>query len=353
MKKLKANLDFKLSEATTIVGGLKDFSFLDFEHQFLQKKVKVEADVFSAMDSYIESLKKQGRANTASSYGCALNSLERFCKVQRKKKLGFEEVSPEFLKTYEQWMMEQGRSLTTVGIYLRSLRTIINQGIEEGLLSRDKYPFIKRRYQIPAGQNIKKALTKEDVSKIINYEPKNDAEHKARDLWVFSYLCQGINVKDIAKLRYRNIDGNSIIFIRSKTEQSSRSNRKPIVTALHPLAKEIIQRWGQKQVSEDTRVFDLVEDGLENEKELAQSKQATKTINKYIARVAEAVGIEQKVTTYTARHSFATVLKRGGAPIEFISESLGHSDLRTTESYLANFDDDMRTKYSSMLTDFD
>jgi integrase/recombinase XerD len=81
-------------------------------------------------------------------------------------------------------------------------------------------------------------------------------------------------------------------------------------------------------------------------------RQATKTINKYVKRIAEAAGIEKHVTTYTARHSFSTVLKRAGAPIEFNSESLGHSNVRTTESYLDSFEDNVKRQYSSQLTAF-
>jgi site-specific recombinase XerD len=86
--------------------------------------------------------------------------------------------------------------------------------------------------------------------------------------------------------------------------------------------------------------------------ELAKIKQATKTINKYMRRIGEKLEIDMKLTTYTARHSFATILKRSGAPIEFISESLGHKDLKTTENYLDSFEDDAKESYQKQLLNF-
>ncbi len=69
-------------------------------------------------------------------------------------------------------------------------------------------------------------------------------------------------------------------------------------------------------------------------------------------QIGETLGIESKITTYSARHSFETMLKRGGAPLEFISESLGHLDLKTTESYPDSFEDETKEKYANILTDF-
>jgi site-specific recombinase XerD len=119
-----------------------------------------------------------------------------------------------------------------------------------------------------------------------------------------------------------------------------------------PEIDEIINRWGNKPAYSDAYVFPLLEPALTAEKERAKIQHATKTINKYIKRVAAAVGIEKNVSTYTARHSFSTVLKRAGAPIELISESLGHSNLKTTESYLDSFEDTIKQQYAARLTAF-
>jgi len=81
-------------------------------------------------------------------------------------------ITPVFLNQYEAWMLNNGRSTTTVGIYLRSLRTIYNKGIEAGIVDKESYPFKKGKYQIPAGRNIKKALTIGEIQKIFEYPVK-------------------------------------------------------------------------------------------------------------------------------------------------------------------------------------
>ena len=98
-------------------------------------------------------------------------------------------------------MLQHGNSITTIGIYLRALRAIYNNAIVEVEVNAELYPFGKRRYQIPSGRNLKNALTLAEIDKIFSYEPATEYEGRARDLWVFSHLCNGINVKDIALLK--------------------------------------------------------------------------------------------------------------------------------------------------------
>jgi integrase/recombinase XerD len=344
-------------KAIKVIEKLPAFSFDAFEKKFLTDQVK--DDVFTAFRAHIERLTQEGRAGTADAYDCAYRSLLVYTK---KKQLPYPAVTPDFLKAYEKWFLSprliEGRkkaksgSLTTVGIYLRSLRAIFNDAIASGEVSPDLYPFGKRKYQIPAGRNVKKALPLSDIEKIFTYEPAHDNEARARDLWIFSYLCNGINVKDIARLKHRTLDRDKITFVRAKTERTTRQNLKPIIVVLTPEMEQIIKRWGSPAKSPDSYVFPILEKGLTPEQELAKVRQATKTINKHIKRIAEAVGIEKDITSYTARHSFSTVLKRSGAPIEYISEALGHSNLKVTESYLDSFEDNVKRQYTAQLTAF-
>lgn len=332
--------------AWKVINSISPFTFQVFEKNFLSRRGDIQ-DAFDALQASIKQLNKEGRASSAYSNSNTLSSLKKFVPG---KKLLFADITPDFLRAYEKWMLDQGRSITTVGIYLRALRTVYNKAISEGIVSKQQYPFGKYKYQIPAGRNIKKALTLKEIEKIFSYEPeKGSTEEQSRDIWVFSYLCNGINIKDIANLKYQNIDGENLTFIRAKTKRSSRQNQKPVIVSLLPEAKAIIERWGNKPVKPDQFIFPILQKGITAQRELALVRQATKTINKYIGRIAESVGIEQKVTTYTARHSFSTVLKRSGVSLPFISESLGHSDLKVTENYLDSFEDGMRKEYMKKL----
>ncbi|MBD1398821.1 site-specific integrase [Pontibacter sp. JH31] len=358
-------------KANQIIDKLSSFSFSEFEKRLLNNSVSNE--VFSAYDLTIARLNEEGRAGTADSYQSARNSLWCFShrkafterkgvstkEVEARKEamkrytpLPFTDITPQFLRDYDQWMKEGGRSSTTIGMYLRTLKALFNDAIASGDVNPDLYPFGRRKYLIPSGENIKRALTKADITKIIKYEPSSDSEARARDLWVFSYLCNGINVKDIARLKYKQIGESSISFVRSKTERTTRQKLKTVVAALKPRVQQIIEKWGNEPVSPETYVFPILCSDLTPKEELAKVRQATKTINSYLHRIAEAVGIEKHLTTYTARHSFSTILKNSDTPIAFISESLGHSSEKTTQHYLDSFDDSTRHEIIDKLTDF-
>jgi integrase len=337
------------NKAREVISDLSIFSFEAFDLIFRTKRDD-RHNVFYSYERNIERLKSEGRLGTAESYKYSLNSLKEFV---GKDKLMFDQVTPKFLENYQRWMLDKSKSITTIGIYLRCLRAIFNEAINTpGMIGKDSYPFGKRKFEIPNGQNIKKAITLDEIKKIFDYECEQGASmQRAQDLWIFSYLCNGVNIKDIALLKYKNIDFDNerITFIRAKTERTSTVNLKPVIIVLLPEIKSIIDRWGNQPQYPDNYVFPIIIEEYSIGQQYARIKQTVKDINKYIDRIAKAVGITKKITTYTARHSFSTVLKRSGASIEFISESLGHSDIKTTESYLDSFEDDMKKEFANRL----
>lgn len=339
-----------LETAKKIIDRIPFFSFVEFEKQFFQQNQPsiITNDVYSYFDNYIDKLFKQERIGTATSYQTAKNSIMDF-----RKKLKFEELNIDFLEAYERKMLSTGISATTIGIYLRSLRIIVNLAINDGLITKENYPFGRNKYVIPASNNNKKALTIEDISKIFYYDAEPfSSKDKAKDFWVFSYLCNGINMKDVCLLKWQNIDSNKIRFIRAKTERSSRGNQKEIVVVITDEIQTIIEKWRNVKRSKLDFVFPILEPNLSPKRERDLIQYFIKTTNKWMKRIGEDLGIEETLTTYVARHSFSTVLKRSGVSIEYISESLGHKDLRTTEHYLDSFEDDEKLKNVKLLTNF-
>lgn len=343
-----------IAKAEDIAKELESFSFTEFKRRFLETEHDKEQnrknliDVYHAIEKYIEQLNKENRITTASSYLTALNSFKAF-----KKKLTFDDVTPDYLKDYERFMIDAGRSSTTIGIYLRNLRTIVNQAIDNGVIDKAKYPFKKSKFQIPASKNIKKALSLDDIGSIYNYEAEpHSFEDRAKDFWIFSYLCNGINIKDICRLKFKDIDGDNIIFVRAKTALTRKGNQQPIIIPLGDDAKAVIKKWGNADTHKENYIFSILERGLTPKRELELVQYFTKSINKYMKRIVTNLGIKRDVTTYFARHSFATVLKRGGKSNEFIKESLGHNSIKTTDSYLDSFEDEDRKDSINILTNF-
>lgn len=343
--KLFKRINSFLSKALDVVEDLPVFTFGQFEDIYLNNREAADSISFG-FDKCISELKGEKRIGTAVSYECAKASLEKF-----KPGLKYADITPALLRKYENWMNENGNSQTTVGIYLRSLRTIFNRASIDKAL----YPFgdeTKGKYSIPTGRNIKKALNLQEIAKIFQYQPRpGSTEEMARDYWVFLYLCNGMNVKDFCLLKRKNIEGDTFKFKREKTKRSKRE-QLPTVVSLKPETKAIISKWGQPSLNPEAYIFPHLHKGMTAEQERQVVQQLTKTINKYTKAIASQLEINKPVTTYYARHSFATVLKNSGASMEFISEALAHSSQQTTKSYFAGFEQETIHKTTDALTAF-
>lgn len=333
-------------KASNIVKNLPEFSFTAFERLFKRKNSQLN-DVFSVYSSYILKLNKEDRLKTALSYKFSMVSLKKY---SNSNHLLFSQITPDFLKSYENWMRKNDRSITTVGFYLRSLRTIFNEAIHEGIIKNDVYPFGNRKYIIPAPRNIKKALTIDEIRSIYHYiPPAGGPEEKFWSYWIFSFLCNGVNVKDMAKMKYRNIQNDVIVLIRSKTERTSRKNLKPIAATIVPKMREIIRKFGNNTSNQDDFVFPILEPGLNPVQEMKRIDNAVNNINSHMTKIARGLGLEKDITTYTARHSYATLMRNLGASNEYIAEMVGHSDPKTTSSYLDTFPDEVKKGWAQKL----
>lgn len=342
----------------------KGFSFQAFTKKYLNEHTE-ENNLFKGLETAAKEMRAAGRISTAVSVECTINSLQDF---YGKKPLPFEEIDPAFLTRYEKWMTTsrtitnaKGKektknpcSLTTIGIYLRNVRSAYNSAVRDGVFNSESYPFGRGRYQIPGGWNVKKALTHKDVGLIANYQAiEGSMRQQARDYWLFSFLCNGINVKDIARLTYGNIDGDTITLIRAKTARETKSTPRPIVIIITKQIGRIIDRWGVKPATSDQYIFPILKNGITPEQEHRAIQQMVQNINKNMKKIAKVIGITSNVTTYVARHSFATVLKRSGASTEFISESFAHSTLKTTANYLGSFENDVKREWAEKLANYD
>lgn len=347
-KDTRVELSAKEQKAIDLIGTLSSFTFDTFKKKYFDDVDY--SDLFTALKQRISDLGAK-RPGTASSFQSTLKSWQDFYK---KSSLPFSQVTVKLLYEYESHMKAGEKSLTTVGIYMRNIRRMFNLAIKSGNVRADVYPFGKKEdelYEIPEGSNFKRALPKSDIKKLFQYESlQGSPEQFYHDLWIFSYLCNGMNLADIARLKYKNTEGGVIVFIRKKTEQKRKP--RPIMVEKNKDIENIIERWGNIPASSDSYVFDILKRGISPADELARVKQITKQVNKYIGRIAEAVGIEGTITSYAARHSFASVLKQSGESTVFIQEALGHKDLKTTENYLISFDGEQRRKAQKKLTEW-
>jgi integrase len=299
----------------------------------------------TAFKAKIQTLEKEGRAGTQVYYNCALTSIEKF----GGENIQFSAVNEDWLKQYEKYMLDQGRTYTTIGMYLRAIRALMNDAKRNDALKESQYPFGKGKYEIPTGFGRKLALTLPQIKSIVQYTG-NPVTEKYRDLWFFSYLCNGINFTDLIQLKYSNIQNGEISYLRAKTIRTSKL-KKEVRAILTPEIEMIIKKWGNHKIRPDQYIFPYLS-GKESQMEIrAKAQDIIHRTNDRLKEIGNELKIEN-LSTYSARHSFATVLKRSGANIAFISESLGHADQKTTENYLASFEQEERIKNAALLTKF-
>lgn len=342
LKEKKLQLEEYKVKAQNIIDSLHPFVFEKFKVLMLGKGpfTKLEnRDVYRMFDNCEQHFLLQQRFKTAEAYRSAKKALLHF-----RPKLYLEDVTPDFLQRFENNMVDAGKSGTTIGIYLRSLRAILNEAIDNGLMRREDYPFGRRKYIIPAPKQAKIALPAKQIRTILAYEPESKEEQRAKDIWVFSYFCGGMNINDICQLKKSNVQDNMLVFQRHKTKETSGRTGMPIQIMLQPEAQAVLNR----QLTLGEYLFPVLKSGMSEEQAVKLISQFTQTTNKYLKRIGRKLGIA-RLTTQTARHSFATTLMNHGAPLTFISKSMGHSTTKTTEIYLGSFSMNEAAQYGAML----
>lgn len=294
-------------------------------------------DVFSHFEGYISDLKKNDQLGTATAYGCSLSSLKAFTGTNE---LSFEKITPSWLESYEKFMIKAENKTTTRSIYLRCLKAIINKAGKPNPFGRDKF-IIKK------GEGRHIPLTREEINKLMKHELMSMSKaDEMRDLFYFSYLTNGINIKDLISLKWKeNIQNNEIVFLRAKTERINATERIVRAPILAPMQK-IINKWGTK---DGVYIFRYLSERMTSKDKRLVCSNLVRLMNKHLKKFSAEIGLPH-ISTYTARHAYASNLLKNEASITFISAQLGHSNIITTQNYLAGFDAEMRRKMNETLT---
>lgn len=286
------------------------------------------------LTSHIQQLRDNGKVGNSYAYLNLRTTLHNF----HGKKLNFlfNVVDVSFCNKFEAWMRKNQFEDTTMHYYFRTLRATYNKAIEAKCADREKSPFVEYKLSRFSTKTKKRALSKESVKKILKMDCSTMSEKArlAHDVFTFSYYCGGISLVDVANLTLDNIIDGRLIYERQKTHGM-------INLVMLDEAKAIIERYSTYQ-KRAGYLFPI----LDNRKHITPMQKFNRVrklchqINKELHGLAKELGIQEDVTTYVARHSFATVLKKSGVNIGIISQALGHQDIKTTQIYLSEFDNE-------------
>jgi len=327
---LESLISKNISEVKSKIVELKTEK-MDFTATTLIEKVqnrKKPVTVGAVFKDEIAALRDAGRDGYADSMEQVYNSLIIF---NKHLDLPFSDIDITWLKRYEAWLRKKKLAENTIGIRFRTLRRIYNIALEKKIVKQEFYPFktfgLARLHQ----ETPKRAIKKDDVYIIFNYPAENKGYYYqlAIDLFKFSYFMAGINFADMAYLTKKNIMDDQLVYYRKKT-------KKLIKLPLQEEAIEVLKKYDNSNSQYLFPIFSSFHKTAQQQKN-RRHKVITK-VNDTLKAIGKEIGVTIDVTTYVARHSYATVLKRAGVSVELISETLGHSDLSTTQIYLDSFE---------------
>jgi site-specific recombinase XerD len=284
----------------------------------------------------IKELLDQKKNGNARVYRCHLNIVKKFVKEQE---FSFDQITYKWLKTFETFLIGRDNSINSISFQMRTLRAIYNRAIKEKLAKKDSYPFDD--YKIQNVKTQKRALKKEDIIVIRDLVLDDKiAVERARDLFMFSFYCMGMSFIDVAYMKVEDIRDGRLYYSRKKTSQQYNCE-------LLPPALEIIKKYSDLKNPKDY-VFPII-DPNHPDPHKSYLSQMQKTNHK-LRDLAKLIELNIPLTSYVARHSWATIAKRSGVPTAVISEGLGHTTEKTTQIYLDSFENEVLDAANRLIT---
>jgi integrase len=230
-----------------------------------------------------------------------------------------ERIDGDLMRSYENWLKTTGLTKNTVACYMRALRSLYNQAVAR-YLTVQKNPFARIVTNID--KTVKRAVSEDVLLRLKTIDLSACSELAlARDLLMFSFYMRGISFIDMANLRKNNVKNGYILYSRSKTRQL-------LTVKLEPCMQQIIARYATQTVDDYLLpVYTALN---------RCNTSRLRTYNKQLRRIAGMLGLDTPLSSYVARHTWATLALRRGIPVEVISESMGHENETTTRIYLAS-----------------
>ena len=280
-------------------------------------------------------LKREGKFPAMHVYACTLRSYEKFCAEERHPKnttasLSMQEIfTPERLKEYEDWLAGQQSIPNTISTYMRTLQAVYNRWMSPGIegynpvLFKDVYTKVESR--------TKRALTAEQMEQLRNtdFSVLTLRQQQVLTYFLLMFMLRGMPFIDLAHLRKSDLRNRRITYRRHKTG-------KLMVVDVPPDAMRLLQKYRDKTDSE--YLFPLLHGGLFMEEHHHRYQETLRHFNRELARLMKQLLPGVSVSSYTARHTWATLAYHSGVPVGLISQSLGHSSIRVTMTYLKPFD---------------
>lgn len=268
------------------------------------------------VDNTIKTLLATRGKSTIDNYRTAIASFVRYAGTN----VSVGDISKQMVEGWQLWLKEQGVKLNTISCYMRSLRSIINLS--------DMPSIVSNAFNTVFTGNLKtdkRSMSTSDLQKLRTIQlPKGSSLCFARDLFLFCVYALGMPFVDVAFLRKKQIVNGYIEYQRHKT-------RQPIRVKIEPQMQRIIKRYS---LPDSAYVFPILTRGSMKEYETARNRY-----NRHLRQISKIAGLRRSLTSYVARHSWASMAYSNNVDLAVISKALGHSNTETTMVYIREIDD--------------
>lgn len=316
-------LEKTMGELKAIIGELES-SGSDYTLDTIVEAYKgqgLSKSFFALMEYRISNLEEAGQERTAQNYRGALGMFRKF---RQDQDIPAGNISELLAEEFEIYLKMKGNSLNTSSYYMRILKAVYNFGVKKQWIKENRYPF--QGVFTGTEKTAKRAVDHKTVQKLaelnLNNKPGLDL---ARDIFLFSVYTRGMCFIDIANLTRENINGGNLIYKRHKTNQK-------IQVALEDCTLSIIQKYADL-MDGFGYLFPLLYHPGRNKVTLYAT--SLHIYNERLEQISKMLGLIIPLTSYTSRHTWATLAKENGVKIGVISEAMGHTSEETTRIYLA------------------
>jgi site-specific recombinase XerD len=281
----------------------------------------------------IEEFERRGQHGSVDAYRPALAKLSEYCEqVFGKPELRYNKFDLAFIRGYDTYLAtERGNKPNTIAKNLGYMKTILNRVMDEGRFPRDKNPFLSYKFRKEKADKPK--LTFEEICALEDAQLSGKTAD-VRNYFVFAFHAAGMRISDVLTLQGKDIEQEGDVVRLSYTMLKTGQVAYPMVLGQTPL--RILRQYGWPDIGPDEYVFPEMPAGIspKSEEGFKARKTITAKVNKLLKSAARKAGIETTLTTHVARHSWTYHLDRNNVPVQRISDTLSHGDLKTTQAYV-------------------
>ena len=335
LQSINRQVDDDIAKLKSIASGLENRG-KDYDTDEIIALFRTSSDstgFLSFSNKLIDRMRQTGKQRTAETYTTAINSFTRFNGTDND--IPLDRFDSNLVMEYEAYLQSYGLCPNSSSFYMRNLRAIYNRAVDMELTAQ-RNPF--RRVYTGIDKTVKRAIPATTIRKIRNLElSKSQSLDFARDMFMFSFYTRGMSFVDMAYLQKKDLRNGILSYRRQKTGQQL------FVKWERPM-QEIIDKY---DTSDSPYLLPIIKNTGTNERK--QYKTAAHFVNNNLKKIGNQLGISIPLTTYVARHSWASIAKSQSIPISTISEAMGHDSENTTRIYLASLDCSVIDKANSIV----